>query len=151
MKFANLYLRLFINTDLQKDILFLKSIELFKELSILQLKKMLAIMYKKTYIKKEVIYKKGQEANLFCIVRSGKIELDDETNKQIIQKRELFGKQYVFNDSEVYTNTATAMEDSVLFLMHKSDFELLLEKDKMGFNIFKRILKMLYEIEKNER
>ncbi|MBR3627764.1 MAG: hypothetical protein IKN42_02820 [Elusimicrobia bacterium] len=81
MKIKNLILKLFVNTDLQKDILFLKSIDFFEELNISQLKKLRAHMYKKTYLQKEVIYKKGQEAKLLCIVRSGKIELGDGKSK----------------------------------------------------------------------
>ena len=109
-------------------------------------------MYKKTYLQKEVIYKKGQEAKLLCIVRSGKIELDDGKNKRIISKRDLFGQKYAFNDDEIYTNTATALEDSNLFFMYKDDIENLMKKDKaIGFNMLKRISKMLYKREQNER
>ena len=152
MKITNLILRIFVNKDLQKDILFLKSIDFFEELNTLQLKKILFHTYKKNYMQREIIYTKGQEANLFCIVRSGKIELDYDNKKQVIQKRNLFGKKYAFNDNEVYANTATALEDSEVFLIHKNDIELLMEKDKnIGFNMFKKISKMLYKREKNER
>ena len=152
MKIKNLFLKLFINTDLQKDILFLRSIDFFEELNISQLKKIHTHMYKKTYLQKEVIYKKGEEAKLLCVVRSGKIELDDGKNRRIIQKRDCFGQKYLFNDDEVYTNTATAVEDSKIFFMYKNDIEDLMEKDKsIGFNMFKKILKMLYKREKNER
>lgn len=152
MKISNLILRIFVNTDLQKDILFLKGIEFFGELNVLQLKKIRSHIYKKIYMKGEVIYKKGEEATLFCIVRSGKIEMDDNGNKQIAQKRALIGKKYAFNDNEVYSNTATALEDSELFLIHKNDIELLMEKDKsIGFNMFKQISKMIYKRAQNER
>ena len=152
MKIKNLILKIFVNTDLQKDILFLRSIDFFEELNISQLKKLRAHMYKKTYLQKEVIYKKGQEAKLLCIVRSGKIELDDGKNKRIISKRDLFGQKYAFNDDEIYTNTATALEDSNLFFMYKDDIENLMKKDKaIGFNMLKRISKMLYKREQNER
>ena len=152
MKIKNLILKIFINTDLQKDILFLRSIDFFEGLNISQLKKVRAHLYKKTYMQKEVIFKKGQEANLFCIVRSGKIELDDDKNKQILQKRGLLGKKYAFNDDENYVNTATALESSELFLLHKDDIELLMEKDKdIGFNMFKQISKILYKRAQNER
>ena len=152
MKIKNLFLKLFINTDLQKDILFLRSIDFFEELDISQLKKIRAHMYKKTYMQKEIIYKKGQEAKLLCVVRSGKIELDDGNSKRIIQKRGWFGQKYLFNGDEIYNNTAIASEDSQLFFMYKDDIEDLMEKDKaIGFNMFKKILKMLYKREKNER
>ena len=152
MKIKNLILKLFVNTDLQKDILFLRSIDFFEELNISQLKKLRARMYKKTYLQKEVIYKKGQEAKLLCIVRSGKIELDDGKNKKIINKRDLFGQKYAFNDDEIYTNTAIALEDTNLFFMYKDDIENLMKKDKaIGFNMLKRISKMLYKREINER
>ena len=152
MKIKNLILKIFINTDLQKDILFLRSIDFFEELSISQLKKLRVHMHKKTYIQKEVIYKKGQDAKLLCVVKSGKIELDDDKNKRIINKRNWFGQKYLFNKNEVYTNTATALEDSEILLMYKDEIEDLIEKDKaIGFNMFKKILKMLYAREKNER
>lgn len=152
MKIKNLILKLFVNTDLQKDILFLKSIDFFEELNISQLKKLRAHMYKKTYLQKEVIYKKGQEAKLLCIIKSGKIELDDGKSKRIISKRGLFGQKYAFSDNEVYTNTAMALENTNLFFMYKDDIENLMKKDKaIGFNMLKRISKMLYERELNER
>ena len=152
MKIKNLFLKLFINTDLQKDILFLRSIDFFEELSISQLKKLRAHMYKKTYMPKEVIYKKGQEAKFFCVIRSGKIELDNGKDKQVIQKRDFFGQKFAFNDNEVYTNTATALEDTNVFLLYKDDVEALMEKDKnIGFRMFKKLLKMLYKRAQNER
>lgn len=152
MKFSNLILKTFINTDLKKDILFLKSIIFFDELNTFQLKKIRAHIYKKTYLQKEVIYKKNQEAKLFCIVKAGKVELDNGKEKRVIQKREFFGHKYAFNDNEVYPNTATALEDSEIFLMYKDEIEDLMEKDKsIGFNMFKKILKMLYKREQNER
>lgn len=152
MKISNLILKFFIDTELQKDILFLKSIKFFNELSMLQLKKIRSHMYKKNYIQKEVVYKKGQEAKLFCIVKSGKIELNDGENKQIASKRDFFGQKYAFNVSEVYTNTATTLEDTELFLLYKDDIEELMEKDKnIGFKMFKQLLKILYKLENNER
>ena len=152
MKIKNLILKIFINTDLQKDILFLRSIDFFEELTVSQLKKLRTHMHKKTYIQKEVIYKKGQDAKLLCVVKSGKIELDDDKNKRIINKRNWFGQKYLFNKNEVYTNTAIALEDSEILLMYKDEIEDLIEKDKaIGFNMFKKILKMLYAREKNER
>ena len=152
MKIKNLFLKLFINTDLQKDILFLRSIDFFEELNISQLKKIHTHMYKKTYLKKEIIYKKCEEAKLLCIVISGKIELDVDKNRRIIQKRDCFGQKYLFNCDEVYTSTATALEDSKIFFMYKDDIEAMMEKDKsIGFNMFKKMLKMLYTREKNER
>lgn len=152
MKISNLLLKIFVNTDLQKDILFLRSIDFFCELTMFQLKKLRAHMHKKTYMQKEIVYKKGQEAKLLCVVRSGKIELDEDENKRVIQKRGWFGQKYVFNGDEVYTNTATALEDSEIFLLYKDEIEDLMEKDKaIGFNMFKKILKMLYAREKNER
>ena len=145
MKIKNLILKLFVNTDLQKEVLFLRSIDFFGELSMFQLKKVRNHMHKKTYMQKEIIYKKGQEAKLLCIVKSGKIELDDDKNKKVVSKRDLFGQKYAFNGDEVYTNTAIALEDSEIFLMYKDEIEELMEKDKaIGFNMFKKTLKMLY-------
>ena len=93
-----------------------------------------------------------QEVKLFCIVKAGKVELDNGKEKRVIQKREFFGHKYTFNDNEVYPNTATALEDSEIFLMYKDEIEDLMEKDKsIGFNMFKKILKMLYKREQNER
>jgi len=151
MKLSNLILKIFIDTDLQKDILFLRSIVYFEELSLLQLKTLRAHMYKKTYMKKEVVYKKGEEAKLLCIIKSGKVEFDDGKNKQILHKRNFFGQKYAFNANEVYTNTATALENTELLLLYKDDIEELMEKDKnLGFKIFKQLLKLLYKWEKYE-
>lgn len=152
MKIKNLILKLFIDTDLKKDILFLRSIDFFEELNTLQLKKVRARMYKKTYMPKEIIYKKGQEAKFFCIIRSGKIELDDGQNKQIIQKRDFFGQKFAFNDNEVYTNTAITLEETNVLLVYKDDIEALMEKDKaIGFRMFKKLLRILYKRAQNER
>lgn len=152
MKISNLILRIFINTDLQKDVLFLRSIDFFGELTLFQLKKIRAHMHKKTYMQKEIVYKKGQEAKLLCVIKSGKIEIDDGKDKKVIHKRDWFGQKYVFNGDELYTNTAVALEDSEIFLLYKDEIEELMEKDKaIGFNMFKKILKMMYKREKNER
>lgn len=109
-------------------------------------------MHKKTYMQKEIVYKKGQEAKLLCVIKSGKIEIDDGKDKKVIHKRDWFGQKYVFNGDELYTNTAVALEDSEIFLLYKDEIEELMEKDKaIGFNMFKKILKMMYKREKNER
>ncbi|MBR3627763.1 MAG: hypothetical protein IKN42_02815 [Elusimicrobia bacterium] len=64
----------------------------------------------------------------------------------------MFGQKYAFSDNEVYTNTAMALENTNLFFMYKDDIENLMKKDKaIGFNMLKRISKMLYERELNER
>ena len=97
--------------------------DFFEELNISQLKKLRAHMYKKTYLQKEIIYKKGQEAKLLCIVRSGKIELDDGKNKKIINKRDLFGQKYAFSDNEVYITELTTTSYSS-FNSYRTSWEL---------------------------
>ncbi|MCR4662507.1 MAG: cyclic nucleotide-binding domain-containing protein, partial [Endomicrobiaceae bacterium] len=77
---------------------------------------------------------------------------DKGKDKQVIQKRDFFGQKFAFNDNEVYTNTATALEDTKVFLLYKDDVETLMENDKnIGFRMFKKLLKMLYKRAQNER
>ena len=136
---------LFIDTESKNDINFLKNVDFFKKFNIWQLKKILAIIYKKDYLKGEIIYNKGEEAKLFCILKMGQVELLNNENKKDIYPNNIFGERALMCDNELYSDTAKVSVKSRVYIIHKYDLEALMDDDtKIGFKIAKMLLYNLY-------
>ncbi|MDD2523424.1 MAG: cyclic nucleotide-binding domain-containing protein [Endomicrobiia bacterium] len=143
--FKKMLINIFIDTEIKNDIKFLENIKIFNKFTVWQLKKIISIIYKKEYLKNEVIYNKGEEAKLFCILKNGKVELYDEKDKKNVEINDVFGQKFLMCDSEIYVNTAKVIEKSVVYIIHKYDFERLMSEDtKIGFKITKILLDNLY-------
>ena len=65
---------IFLDKEIKEDVLFLKKIDVFKNFTTWQLKKITTILYRRTYLKNEFIYKKGEPAKMVCFLKSGKIK-----------------------------------------------------------------------------
>lgn len=143
--FKKMLVNIFIDTEIRNDIKFLENINFFNKFTTWQLKKIITIIYKKEYLKGEVIYNKGEDAKLFCILKNGKVELADEKDIKILEPNDIFGQKSLMCDSAVYLNTAKVVEKSIVYVIHKYDFERLMSEDtKIGFKISKILLANLY-------
>jgi len=140
-----LFLKIFFDTEVKEELLFLHNIEIFKYLTISQLRKLRNLIYKKTYIKNEVIYEKGQDASLICILKKGKVELCNADNKTPLLPNTIFGKKYLLRKNECYAQTAKVAEKSEVYMIHKEDIETLMNSDNsVGFKIAKVWLEKFY-------
>lgn len=133
---------IFLDKEIKEDVSFLKEIDAFKMFTIWQLKKITTILYRRTYSKNEFVYKKDESAKMICLLKKGKVELD---NKHYVEANKMFGKKYLFNSNEQYSSSAKAVEESEIYIIHKEDLENLMEKDSsIGFKITKTLLNDFY-------
>lgn len=140
-----MFVNIFINTEIRNDMEFLSGINFFSKFTAWELKKIINIIYKKEYLKGEIIYGKGEDAKLLCILKTGKVELFDGEDKKKLETNDIFGQKSLMNDNAVYINTATALEKSLVFVIYKYDFERLMSDDaKIGFKVAKMLLDNLY-------
>ncbi len=136
---------LFFDKEIKEDVLFLKKIDVFKTFTLWQLKKITTVLFKRTYLKNEIIYNKNEETKLICLLKSGKIELFDGQNKSYILPNSKFGKKFMFCCDDRYSETAKASEESEVYIIHKDDLESLMSSDtNIGFKITKMLLEILY-------
>ena len=112
---------LFFDKEIKEDVLFLKKIDVFKTFTLWQLKKITTVLFKRTYLKNEIIYNKNEETKLICLLKSGKIELFDGQNKSYILPNSKFGKKFMFCCDDRYSETAKASEESEVYIIHKDD------------------------------
>ena len=139
-------LAIFLDKEIKEDVLFLKKIDAFKTFNVWQLKKLTTILYRRTYLKNELVYKKGEPAKLVCLLRSGKIELFDGKIKSIVEPNMLFGERSLLCANDFYLKDARAMEKSDVCIIHKEDLENIMEKDtSIGYRIVKSLLEKIYD------
>ncbi|WP_372518534.1 cyclic nucleotide-binding domain-containing protein [Candidatus Ruminimicrobiellum ovillum] len=136
---------IFLDREIKDDVIYLKKTDSFRMFTVRELKKITTILYRRTYMKNEILYKKDESAKLVCLLKSGKIELDDDKNKKYVETNKIFGKRFLFNSAEQYSDTAKAAEKSELYILHKEDLENLMEKDSsIGFKITRALLEDFY-------
>ncbi len=140
-----LFAFIFLDREIRDTVSYLKKTDSFRMFTINQLKKITTILYRRTYSKNEILYKKNESAKLICLLQSGKIELFDEKEKKYVETNKIFGKKYLFNPNEQYSETAKAVENSEIYIIHREDLENLMEKDSsIGFKIAKVLLEDFY-------
>lgn len=136
---------IFLDKEIKEDVLFLKKIDAFKNFTTWQLKKITTILYRRTYLKNEFVYKKGEPAKMVCFLRDGKIELSDGKNKTDVGQYTMFGERSLLCANDYYLKDAKATEKSDVYIIHKEDLEKLMEKDtSIGFKIVKTLLENFY-------
>lgn len=143
--FKNFISFIFLDKEIREDVLFLEKIGTFKMFTTWELKKITGILYRKTYSKNEYVFKRGEPAKMFCLLKKGKIELFDGENKNIIGDNAIFGEKTLLCANDFYSKDAKPIEKSEVYLIHKEDLEGLMEKNKsIGYKIVKALLENIY-------
>ena len=136
---------LFLDKELKEDISFLKKVDAFKMFTMLELKKITTVLYRRTYSKNEIVYKKGEPAKLVFILRTGEIELFDGKTKTKVEPNIIFGERSLLCANDFYLKDAKAIKKSDVYIIHKEDLENIMEKDKnIGYKIVKTLLEKIY-------
>ena len=137
---------IFLDKEIKEDVSFLKKIDSFKMFTVWQLKKITSILYKRTYLKNEFVYKKGEHAKMVCLLKSGRIELFDGKDNNIVEINKIFGERSLLCANDFYLKDARATEKSEVYIIHKEDLENIMEKDtSIGFKIVKSLLEKIYD------
>jgi CRP/FNR family transcriptional regulator, cyclic AMP receptor protein len=114
----------------------LKANQLFKALEDTELKIIAGLTTQKTVPKNTLIISKGDESNAMYLIKQGKVKvtLDNEDGKELIlttlKEGDNFGELSLLDDSPRSANVFT-LENSVLVILHKTDFYQLLKQNPL--------------------
>lgn len=146
---------------MDKDILLLKEITLFKDLPMEKIQKMMSILRKMTFSEEQVIMKEGDSGDTMYIILEGTVEVvkslvigdaDDEDGTRNKVFTRLDGKQHaVFGEISLLeelkrTATIKAITNCVLYEVKKDDFLKLAEEDyEFGYRILLNLARIVSE------
>lgn len=137
----------------------LKSVALFATLSDDELAKVSSMLEKKTYKKGKKIYAEGEPGGQLCFIQQGQVAItrqiyEGETkNFNNLSNGMYFGIVSLI-DGESHSATATASEDTELWMLSKADFDRLVQDNPAcGIKILKEVVHplCLYMRQMNDR
>lgn len=134
--------------EVLKKIKFLSQISLFNGIKRKDLLYILENIYEKKYMKDEVLFVEGDIGRALFIVYSGKIGLFTKTDGQNIKLYEISSGDFVGEmallEEMPRTLSAIAIEDSVVFLLYKTNIEAMNDnKPKIAAKINYNLAKIL--------
>ncbi|MCL2335363.1 MAG: cyclic nucleotide-binding domain-containing protein [Endomicrobia bacterium] len=130
---------LIIDDALKADIAFLKRVALFQGISDKALSKIALLVFKKTYLAGEQIYKDKQEASVVYIVKEGQVKLSNESLEKTVESGGFFGEISLIENKK-HDSTAVAVKDSELYLIYRVKFDDMAESDATaGLRIMKNL------------
>jgi len=140
----NFFFELFFDSSLKEDVNFLKSVDFLKNCGPTRLKEIAGALYKKNYLKGEVLYSKGEEVNIFFILKTGSVELYSENIIKTVPAGKSINIENVTSD-KIHCSSARAAEDSLVYLIYRQEFEDLSAKRNASF-FFCRIKNLLKKV-----
>ena len=117
----NIIKDIFIDSEFENDMKFFKNIDFFKQFDEKKIRKIIPIIYKKNYVKGEVLYNCGEDVEIFFILKSGMIELCSDVGIKKVLLNQFFN-QYDVESQKTYTSTAKVVEDSLVYIIYKQEF-----------------------------
>ena len=130
---------LFIDAELKADVAFLKRVVLFQGLSDRTLAKIALIVFKKTYVAGERIYKEKQDADVVYIIKEGQVKINSSAIGKIVEADDFFGEISLIEDRK-HDSDAVALKNSELYLIYRVKFDDMIESDaKTGLKIMKNL------------
>jgi CRP/FNR family cyclic AMP-dependent transcriptional regulator len=111
------------------------SIPFFREIDPLLLDRMAPFIHQKTYRKGELIFLEGDYGNEIYFIVSGSISIYtfDKSKKVILtflHEGEYFGEMAIMKPGLVRSATAECLVQTKLYILRRSDFQLLIENDR---------------------
>lgn len=106
---------------------FLQGIELFKSLAADDMKRLAAMLRRRTLKKGEVLFRKGDEGTTFYVVRTGSIKIvlpsrmGDEVAPAIFSEGDFFGEMALL-DGMTRSADAVALEETEVLALNRRDF-----------------------------
>ncbi|MDR1940998.1 MAG: cyclic nucleotide-binding domain-containing protein [Endomicrobium sp.] len=130
---------LFIDDALKADVTFLKRVSLFQGLSDKTLAKIALLLFKKTYVAGEEIYKEKQEANVLYIIKEGEVKINNSSNQKIVETDDFFGEISLI-DNRKHDSSAVALQHCEIYLIYRVKFDDMVDSDvKAGLKIMKNL------------
>ncbi len=141
----NFFLKLFFDSSLKEDVNFLKSVDFLSKYDEVCLKQIAGSLYKKNYLKGEILYSKGEEVNIFFILKTGSVDLYSENIIKTVPAGQSINIDSVSSD-KLHCSSARAAEDSLVYLIYRQEFEDLSAKKNASF-FFCRIKKLFKKVQ----
>jgi CRP/FNR family transcriptional regulator, cyclic AMP receptor protein len=124
---------------IMSTLLFLKKTDLFKDIPSDYLSTVVKLMQEKSYLKEEVLFKKGDLGNEFFIIKEGAIEIQLPQGNVTLTQGQGIGEMSLL-DGEARSATVVIKEDSTLLCLQSKTFNQLLNSYP---SIAKSMLRML--------
>ena len=131
----------------------IKRVHLFSGLSQANLKRIVNITRRKTYLKNKKIFTENTVGNVFYIVVSGIVKIFGQTKKRkktfaFLEPNEFFGELSLVGE-KTRSASAETVVDSELLAIHRKDFTALLKKHpEISLNLLKVLCRRLYYADK---
>lgn len=111
------------------------SIPFFRDIEPALLDRMVPYMHKKTYRKGQLIFLEGEPGHEIYFIGSGSISIHtlDRSKKvilAILHEGEYFGEMALMKPGLVRSATAECLTQTKLYILRRSDFQLLIESDR---------------------
>lgn len=111
------------------------AIPFFRDIDPDLLDRMVPYIHQKTYRKGELIFLEGDHGNEFYFIGSGSVSIYtfDKSKKVILaflREGEYFGEMALMRPGLVRSATAECLVQTKLFILRRSDFQLLIEQDR---------------------
>ena len=116
-----------------EKIWYLKNINIFRDLTEADLSVLDRITYMKGYSRREQVYSQGDPGDVVYLLKEGRVKIyklsadGKQLTLEILEPGEIFGEMALVDDSPRDT-IAETLDDSLLCVMRRRDFELLLRK-----------------------
>jgi cAMP-binding proteins - catabolite gene activator and regulatory subunit of cAMP-dependent protein kinases len=130
---------IFIDDSLKEDISFLKKVSVFNGLSDRSLSKIALIVFRKTYVAGEAIYKEQHEANVLYIIKSGQVKIQNGKTEKTVEEEDFFG-EIALIENRKHDSSSFAVKNSELYLIYRVKFDDMVDSNaKVGLRIMKNL------------
>ncbi|MFA6004199.1 MAG: cyclic nucleotide-binding domain-containing protein [Elusimicrobiota bacterium] len=149
MALSRLLKKIFTDPNFERKRTFLKSLELFKDLSYTELGHLAQSMHIRTYHEGEVLFMEGDIGRALFILESGRIELykksadGSDRKAYTIAPGDFFGEMALLEQLP-RTATAKAVEKSRVYLLYRSKLDSILNyHPRIGVGIMSHLAQLL--------
>ncbi|MDR2708890.1 MAG: cyclic nucleotide-binding domain-containing protein [Elusimicrobiota bacterium] len=135
---------IFMDRQFKDDIEFFKGVYLFNGLSERHLAQIVTQINKKKYKTGEIIFSKGDQAQVIYIVKHGVVKLQMENNERVINSSDFFGDMALVSGHK-RTFDAAVVRDSEIYLLYVVRLRNLMKANgKICFQIMSNIFEEIF-------
>ncbi|MCD6578494.1 cyclic nucleotide-binding domain-containing protein, partial [bacterium] len=127
--------------DIMDNLMLLKNVEMFNEISIFKLESLLMLSKKANFKKGDIMLKEGKQGENLYIIKSGKAEVTKkigfiQTSVKKLEKGDWFGELSIISTKET-SATVKALTNSEVLIIPASAFKMfIINNPELSFKIF---------------
>ncbi len=127
--------------DIMENLMLLKNVELFNEISIFKLESLLLLSKKGHFKKNEIILKEGKRGENLYIIRSGKAEVIKkigfiQTSVKKLEKGDWFGELSIISQKETFASVKALTSLETLIIPASAFRVFIINNPELSFKIF---------------